>query len=435
VRWLKAMASFVPMSFRGLLALACLLGALGAERMAYYGSRATFALEMSRNGMPTAQIGITFTVLQIVGLVCLFLGAGLAVGIGARLSAALGAVVALMGFLCLVVQAPLLLGWALITAGSSVFRVGVYGAAAELIGGTSDALASARASNHQKIAEMAAFTTLASALVDVVAMAASAGFGALHVRFGSTHGFALALLVLSLFFIGGAIVVDLADRRGAPEKAPPQDPYRAPAMPQAPPVPVPSMVNPFAGLAVLGCALGALQGSESFGQPSFDLPSATIGLIYALGGVFGLVTAAIVCGGVLIGVLLRRPMPLIAIFGGATALGGLGVLIKAFAGGTVVLHCIGSFFTSAGYAAIPLGLAYAALSVRARFSGLMIATWFGVGIFAGMIGTPIANTSLRTPVGVLAGLAIVVGGIALVFVGRRVQSWFEPAPPPPIPQG
>jgi len=123
------------MSLRGVLALALLLAATGAERLACYGIRSFLVLELTRGeGMTPAAIATTQSVSWFGSVVAMFVGAGLVLAAGPRVTAVVGALLAALGLLLVAVGAPLLAGWALVTAGSGIFRVCPLVAAAEVLG-------------------------------------------------------------------------------------------------------------------------------------------------------------------------------------------------------------------------------------------------------------------------------------------------------------
>lgn len=419
------------MSFRGLLALTLLLAATGAERLAHYGIRSFLVLELTRGeGMTSAAITTTLSVSSFGSVVAMFVGAGLVLATGPRVTAVVGALLAALGLLLVALGAPLLAGWALAAAGAGIFRVCPFVAAAEVLG-TDETASDLRvhAPHPQRFVRVAAFSAVAHAAINVCAAFAAPIAGKLYMEGGRAiaAGFAASLAFVAALFASGTAIVGMTrapDRGAGPRFA---DPYRAPS----PPIPIrpsaPSM-KPLAGAALLACVVGAFDVGQATGaaHPP-EMAMENVGRLYTINAAVTMIQLAIAAGALLIGAILgwaKGPLPL---FGAGLAVASLGFFVRAFSGGQFVLDVAGMGLTAFGDMAMPIGLAYVALAVRGRASGLVVAGWFAVPTIASLIGSPLGYSSLRTPLLVLVGLVCLAAGGATAAFGRTLhRTWFDP---------
>ena len=420
------------MSFRGILALVLLLAATGAERLSYYGARSFLAFEMYRSeGMTVAAAGTALTAMSFVMLVATFAGAGLALGMGPRLTAAVGALIAALGPFLLAFDAPVLLGFGLTSAGAGIFRVGPFVAAAEVLGTTAAPDARSSAPHPQRFVAMTAFAAAASVAANLGSFLAAPIAGSLLYerggRVAATVGTG-AVAVVAAVLAGAAALLGMLELRDRP-MAPPRDPYREAAPPTSvSPDAKPSML-PLAGAAVLAVLLGVFDvGLAMAGPaPSVDVSSKDYAWLYGMSSAVALIGCMITAGAFLIGALVQTSLPPLPVFGAGLALAGVGFFVQAVGGEEIALLGAGMAMTALGDAVLPIAIAYVALAVRGRVSGLVLAGWFCVASVASMIGAPLGHTPLRTPLLAVIALACLIAGAATAVLGRTFhRAWFDP---------
>ena len=422
------------MSFRGILALGLLVAAMGAERVAYYTARVFLTLELARSeGLATAAIGKVVAATSFGTVIAMFVGAGLAFAIGPRLTALVGALVAMLGSLLLLLGAPFLLGWALASAGAGLFRVCPFVVAAELLGSDDARIdAPGQALPPARFLRMTAFAAVAYVAINVSAGLAVPVAKMSYERGGLAlaSGAAAAAAFVAALFSGGAA---LSAQRNRPDRRlgpPAADPYRAPAAPLSQRPGAPASMKPLAGAMLLACLFAAFHVGEALGLPHLpELAHVNLTLLYTMSHATSIVLCLIAAGVFLVLALLesaRGPLP---VFGAALALCGLGFFVRTLAGEQLASHVAAAGLTSFGDVAAPIGTAYAALAVRGRASGFVLAGWFTVATVASMIGSPLGQTPLRTPLLVLVALVCLAAGVAVTALGRTLhRTWFDPAP-------
>lgn len=420
------------MSFRAIAGLGLLLAAYGAERFAHYGGRSVLGLEMYRNaGMTAASIGTAFLVMSIVTLLAAFAGAGLALGIGPRLTAVVGALVATLGHVLLALDGPILLGWGIACAGAGIFRVCPFVAAVEVLATEAGPAPQTRTPHPQRFIAVTAFAATAFVAINAGSFLAAPIAGALYSRGGRglLTGFTGGVAFVAALLAGVAALVGILGRADRAHAPPPRDPYRAAAPPVSVRATAPTSMRPLAGAALLTLLIGMFDAGNAMAvfSPSSGLSSKEYGSLLALSSAVALIVCLIAAGAFLVAALVRSSMPPLPVFGAGLAIAGAGFFLRAFGGEHLPVLAVGAVMTSLGDVMLPIGTAYVALAVPSRASGLALAGWFAVAMVASLIGSPLGDTPLRTPLLILTALVCLGAGAGIAVLGRTLhRTWFDP---------
>ncbi len=425
------------MSSRGLAILALLLVASGAERFAYHGLTVFSVLDARGGGtsLRVADIGSAIALQKWAGIPALFLGAALVLAIGARWTAALGALVCAIANAMLASGVPLAYGGAFWALGAGMLQICPFVAAAEVLGteaGSTDAPSPGRC------AAVAAFTIAVTAATNVAASAASAVTLRVHDVFGRAGVFAVlgVSTLLATLLAGGAGLV----RPGASTAEPtqPRDPYRTPAVLGARSGASRATSSPNAALgavalllvpATLYTAAWTLV-SASVRQPAMELAVSHAPWLFALEA--GLTTLAriFLFVALLAMALTRASLPPLVLFGVGLGVTGLAAVIGAAADAVSRAFFLGVFavgLSALGRAAAPIGIAYAALAIRGRRAGFVVAGWFAALTVTNEIVIPLMTLLVgtrppeRSIAQLLVGLVATAAGIGTAALARRIQ--------------
>ena len=395
-------------------ALALAVVAMGAERFAYYGTRASLYELTVRDGVPFASVYTAAAFFTALGVL---VGGVLAFALGPRLAGVIGATLAAAGCLACVVFG--VWGYALVALGSGVFRVAPVAVMLEAIPSTG-----------ARFRRVAAAAAAGYAVVDVVAFASSA-FAMVRANLGVSWGFGLgaapfgvaAVLCGALLWMGPRAHLQ-TDERLELTAGPAGDPYRG---------------GP--GSRVVGAApldpglLAALMGAHLIVSIVSALPyyprALPSGSLFR--GLETLVSIAASAG--LAAVLVTTPVR-------ARSAHLFGVGLAVLAAGTVLravplapAGALAQLVLAFGHSLVAaLGVAAFATRAPRRFGALAVALWALVPTWFGFALRALPSSSASES-GASAGLAAAVAALGLVAAavalgmlvfGERLQPGDDP---------
>lgn len=400
-----------PLAGGALGALALAVVAMGAERFAYYGTRASLYELTVRDGVPFASVYTAAAFLTALGVL---VGGVLAFALGPRLTGVIGALMAAAGCVACVVVG--VWGYALVAFGSGVFRVAPVAVMLEAIPSTG-----------ARFRRVAAAAATGYALVDVVAFASSV-FAVARANLGVSWGFGLgaapfgvaAVLCGALLWMGPRAHLQ-TDERLELTAGPTGDPYRG---------------GP--GSRVVGAApldpglLAALMGAHLIVSIVSALPYYPHAM--PSGSLFrGLETLVAIAASVgLAAVLVTTPVRArsVHLFGV-----GLGVLAAGTVLRAVPLAPVGALaqlVLAFGHSLVAaLGVAAFATRAPRRLGALAVALWGLVPTWFGFVqrALPLSSASESPLMAVLvAALGLVAGAVAvgMLAFGARLQPSEDP---------
>ncbi|MBX3258344.1 MAG: hypothetical protein KF782_01410 [Labilithrix sp.] len=435
------------MGLRGMVALGLLLAAAVADRFAHTASRSTLVSLVLRSaqtsdGSASSEIARLVLVAGVTSLVASFVGAAIALGVGPRATAVIGALISAVGYAVVASGGPPLLGTTLIGAGTGVFRVCPYAAAAEILAPSTanERDGSPPPPSPARFLAVSAFVALVYAGASASAGVAPVVAGALLVYGGHAVAFGVdaGVAVLAAALAGGALLLEVLGRPSRPPAptAGPTFPYRAPAAWPPPPASTANATGALAGFAALAAAFGLWQLAMQVGAMPSHLAGATIDVFGRMHAAATIVTTlAALCLGAILVVAARAgwSFPPVALFGAGLAMAGLGLLVKSLGGGhSLVLFGAGELAASLGEATISIGAAYAALTSRGRGAVFVVAAWMAVAYVASTAGGALHGALAASPLhGALVaviGLGCLSAGGVLVALRRHVHAlWLPPA--------
>jgi hypothetical protein len=412
------------MNLRGFAALALLLVAIGLERVGYYGSRSFLALDLRSSGASSTSLGLIYSSLQGVVLLGMILGGAAALGIGPRVTAALGALIAAGGQLALAAGAPITLGAGLIAFGAGMFRPCPFAVAAELLAWDDE---SPLTPGPHRFAAVAAFCVLAYGGINAGALAGPPALGLVRSSTGPAvaHGAGGALMVLCAIVCFAAVLLGL-DRFAASKNAAGHGPYRD-ARPPAATTPL-STGTMLAGLALLFIPQAIFLLGISLPRPPYEqLSSAQSAWALSVNSVSAIFASLLVFALLLVATLQRSTVPPLLVYGVALLVFGVGLVPAIVAGnGGLAPFVIGEAVRGLAEAALfGVPVAYAAIAMRGRIASLVVAGWLGLGVIVTMMSNVLAPFELaRTIALVLSALLAVASGIVLITQGKKLHFTF-----------
>lgn len=421
------------MTFRSWLALALLVFAVAAERCGYYALRSFLMIHLTRaGGMSMHDAANVYRTFTIIAYLAPFAGGGLALLIGPRLTAVIGAIVAAVGAFALATGAPPAVAAMVVALGTGTFKPCPYAAGAEILADEDGGSAQGFAPSARRFASVATFMVVAYAAINLGAFVAPPTTGLLAETrgVGATFGVAGALDVLAALVAGGAFF--LGSRRAADLARDAHAPYRAPqGEPQPAPFPAPRSRDDlavFGPLVLIGVAfvlmhIGLDQGTPPYGE----LRDARC--LMSINPIVVLVLAVPSFALYLVLATQRSPLPLTKVLGPGLLVFSLGIAITTYAHAAHVstgTWAFGLVVMSAGEAiAAPIGLTYAALALRAPRATMVVAGWLSLTVLPGyMLGFGGYEARSNVPPLLFGGLSVVTTlgfGLYLLVAGDRVH--------------
>ncbi len=405
-----------PLSTSAFLAIALAALALGAERLAYYGSRSmTYPLSvMLGEARPTlSHVG---TLAAICGVV---VGGILGYALGPRLTGLLGAVVGVLGAVACVV-APGLVGVALIGFGSGVCRPVPLAVIVEEV----------PASVPGRFRRVAASLAFAYVAVDVAGYSSSL-FSTAATRFGLRPAF---MLVGACFGVVAALAIVLlvlgpkrhleSDTRLEIVRGQDADPYRA--------APTVRAAGPALPLALLGALLGAHLVEVVGTGVAYDPQRAGFGSASMMSIAFGLQTFISLAVTVALGLFYAvtdasARARSVYVFAGGMAATALFALLRIPASGFYPLVALLGFgVVAAQSVAGVVGLAAFASRFPRRAGPAAVAAWILVSMGVPFLMSLVPEHGYAAVAAGLASLLALVGAGVLAGLGKVVQPEEDP---------
>ncbi len=408
------------MSSRGILSLALILVGVGCERFAYYGARAFLVMDMRSGGEGLESYATVYSTMMWLGVFCSFAGAGVAFGIGPRATAAIGALVSVIGCFVLVAGSYKAGGFVL-SAGAGILRPCPAAAAAEVLGREDgDAAPSPR-----RFAAVTAFMLFVYAAINAGALAGPLIGKALRTDGTSTVAYAVDGIVM---FLGAGAIAAAAvlgfQKSSAIAAPPPTDVYRTPGLaPQTQPAPT--------GNALVGVAILATASAIYAAGLVASFPARTMGAlpdwIHSINPIVVVIVATIFGCIWVAGTQQRWTISPLSFYGAGIAIFAFGLFVIAISGESVFGNVAGQIIAAAGESpAGTIGTAFAALAVRNRGATLVVAGWMALGSVVNML----AGSLMTASSGVVIVLAFVLGaaGVAFAALGKRIHREFFERP-------
>jgi dipeptide/tripeptide permease len=416
------------MSWPRILTLMLVPVLVGIERFAYYAVRSVLILYLTRDlGLTTAEAFDLYARFTWMALLTPLLGGALALAIGPRVTAAIGAVLAALGFFLLAAGANGAFVW-VSGLGVGLFKACPWAILADAVareespsGDPADAPLSPR--RFPLMVAMTAFVYLA---INVGAFLSSSAGALAATRSGFTSVFVAAGVVM-VGAVAIAVVIallPLAMRAERPKDA--HAPYRAPAMPGAPSASVASVGPPLLGLLVLfGAIVPYHLALPVTGQAAYFLQIRSA--LATVNPLVVIVASALGFAFFLAAALSRWSFPLTWPFGGALVVFGLG-LIPIVAASNALTFALGTAVTGVAEAIIEaVALAYVALATGRRIATLTVAVWLALASVLSFV--PVSEVAWRFELAAFAALALLAGALVLIF-GRRLHRFaFDPPLP------
>jgi hypothetical protein len=417
-------------TIRGLFAIILLVPALTLERSAYYGQRSITSIFLHRLGHTSAEVSTAYTSMVWVTLLFMFAGAGLAIAIGPRWTAVIGAVIAMTGSALLAASAPPLLGLIVVSIGTGIFRTCPYAAVADIV-------QREEGMSPRRFSIMTAATIAMYGASNIAAASGSPVFATTFEKAGSAATFGSGA---ALFFMAAIVMVVAAlvapkdttrstDMPGAPV-------YRAPAPPPlsvaAPSGPSPVIV----ALGVVGIGAVLFSAATDFGSPAprwvvekAGLSYSSVATLYTLNPTVAIPVSGICFVVWTIFAAMRRPAVPLGM--GAVGLLVLGIgVVPAACGTSMVILGFGVIIAAIGEVmAGPVLGAYAALAIPSRLRSLGVAAYFGISMIVTTIGNLLEASSVGVVFAILSGLAAVAGGAVGIALAKRAHRAFDSVTP------
>lgn len=422
------------MNARAIAALALLLAAVGLERLGYYTSRAFLSIDLMRSGETASSAGTLFAALRLATIVGIVAGGVVALGLGARATAALGALLAAAGHLTLALGAPIAVGAGLIAFGAGVLRPCPVSAAAALLAW--DDRGPSRPGPH-RFAAVAAFATLAYVAINAGGVLGPAIAGLLRqaYSFAMIYGVSAGLLLLATIAAAIAALLGLGDDDKDRTRRD-QGPYRVPE-PVQPSAPLNAGLA-FAGLAILLAPEVVSMMGRAVSEPPTSILSGPNGAwIFTVNPVATGFTALLVFAVLLVAALQRSTRPPLQLYGLGLVIFGLGLVFAGVVGvgvggDAVGVFAVGEAVRGVGEAAMyGVPVAYAAIAVRGPNATLVVAGWLAASSVLGLITNALGAVDLlRALLLWLCVLAALGGGVALLAFGKKMHGAFFDPPEP-----
>ncbi len=424
---------------RTLLTLILIALAVGAERFAYYGSRAFLSLDFHQAGQTYERIALAFTTITWASIAGMVIGGAIAYATGPRIVGAIGAGISALALVFLALTNSPAAGFTLLGFGSGVFRFTPWAAAGHALATERDVNGIPFPSGRRFVA-MAAFASSIYVMSNISAMIASPILGAIRNMGGRgiSYGIAAVVALIAAALVGASELVVRGDEAPAQANGPqaPNDPYRGAS--QAKPIdssPMATIASTgLAGLAILAIGEAFMSlGTTFVGMPPLSVSSREMTWLFSINPIVVIlvnITLAIVF---LVGASNRsRSVPLF-LFACGTLVTGFGFLIAAAAQETgALVYALAQVVIGVGEVAFPIGLAYAALSMRGRGLSLALAMFSATTSIVSASISPmnraIAGNAGRIGLMVVAGLGAIVCGVIFLVKARRIHAYFlEPA--------
>lgn len=397
---------------RPLLLLLTFAVALSAERFAYYGVRASLPVMLRLEmGLDAARVARTFGLAGTLTMLAIPFGGFLAWLLGSRVTAAIGAGLAMVGLLGVIAGAPLP-SFLIVALGAGVFRAAPLTAIAEELEPVPG-----------RTQRAAALTIGVYGLANLAALLSGSTCAAVASSLGSRAALALclvasiaALVAAGLSNLAPRVLPDFAPR---PVLRPGEDaPYRgSPVVDGAPrsvSVGVIALAVVLLGAAMAAQGLGTEVAMEALERAGARTASA-IGQLHSLNPII-VIGVSVVAGALLYATAGTSGRPKIGWALGAgtlvLALGSLGLALAP--SGLVVLPWITA---AAGEAlCLPVGLAVVTLAVPPRYAGLAAGGAAAVTYTSGTWASQVASALQAQEVGAAAGASAGLVGLTVFVV-------------------
>ena len=416
------------------VALLLLLPAMMLERVAYYGARSILLIHIRDVAqLSTADAVDLYSIATSLGYLAAVGAGALAIGIGPRPTAILGALASALGLALTVGPSTARAGVLITMVGAGIFRPCTIAAAAEVVAGE-DVGPSGEPlpPGTRRFAVLAAICTIAYGAVNLGAAFAPVSNSALFSAFGggAVLGSCAALEVLVAVFVGISALVSHTTRARAATAAPPNAVYRMPAANVAAQAAAPP--NAVAGLALLavpmlvyGVAMSLGWTLEAYAHAS---SAATRGLVQAINPVVVIVTSLGLSIVWIVSAGGRAALPPLRVWGVGFAIFGIGLLplgLGIESGGA--LFILGTIIMAIGEAAIgPIASTYAALALKPRFATLGLALMSLVGWVGSSASSSHAVRVLGMPTAILMffGVVCLVVGVLAARSAAAIHGKF-----------
>ena len=430
------------MSFRAYLSLVLVAAAVFLDRIAYYSARSVLFLWMVKDqGMATPSASTAYASLTAVSYVVTVVAGAIAIGVGPRAVAVVGAVFAAAGASLLAASVTPFVSLGVFAIGTGLLRPCMYAIAADAIVSEDRGPDGSLAPSPRRFAAVTAAFFFVYASVNVGSIAAPALGAALYQTRGpgAAFGASFALYVIEIVLAIGLVVVGILTKKASLAASAPVDPYRggggAGGMAMGTFGPQEAAASP-GGRAIGGVAILAVptffyaMGSSL----TFSLAHAPRApWVQAINPIVVTLVSMVLFVLFLVAAVQRWAFAPLVVWGVGFAVFALGLFPIALSvgeGGSPIVYALGSVVVGAGEALVaPVAMAYAALSSR-RGATLAIALYTAVS-YAGSAAAPQPGGALQAPVLIVIGLLALVTGIAIAILGQRMhRSFFDPAAAP-----
>jgi dipeptide/tripeptide permease len=424
------------MSSRGLLALALLVPAVILERTAYYAARSVMMQSLVDASGSYATAARTVTAATTLSFVVSLLAGALALGIGPRATAAIGALVAALGSVVVATDAARGGGVLLIAVGAGIFRPCPWAAAAEIVS-AEDGSDGTLAPSPRRFAAVTAITVLLYAGVNLGSLVAP--MLARSVTTASSQapafGFAAVLQTLAFFLVAGAAAIGFMGEHKKAAHGAPIDPYRTATSPAAAHgiASAPSSSGRgIAGLAILAVPTMLYAGAASMSFPMQASWTAHTSALLSINPFVVVVTSIFVAGMWIAAAALRWSLAPLTVWGIGLAIFGAGLLPTAIGvkpGAPHDIYVLGALITGMGETGVgPVGSTYAALAVRSRAATFVVACFSLTSALASWMFARLSSSPSQWTILLALGTICLATGIAFARFGRRMHRLFFDPP-------
>jgi hypothetical protein len=423
---------------RGILTLVALLIAVALERFATFGARSLYTSQIIAEDS-SVRFARFFPLITVVTIVGFFIAVGItALAKNARITMVVGCVLGLVASVSFLVMDSPKHGALLLALASGVIRLCPYVIAGEVVGEEPNNPSSWFTPTH-RIAGVAAFVM---AILFVSQGAGSLSGVFFHVShldgaaaFQSRYFVVLGLMMSSLLFAIGVLVIHFAGRGGAQSGTTPvNDPYRAPATAPEPPqpqAPIPTWGHPsLAGLAILFFAAAIFTLANDFGNIGHrvaieqGLTASTLGTFHMVESGIATVVSLVFAIVFLVTASTRGRMPPLYFLGVGLLVAGLGTIVKSI-GGLTAIYVLGAVLDGLSTPLGVIGAAYAVTALRGHpRSMFVLAIWYTMLMQTSLSASSVSATmGSRIPAMGAGLLALIAGGVFLPLM-KRVQNAF-----------
>lgn len=414
------------MSVRAVVALFLLVAAVACERFAYYATRSVLSFVLVQDLMMTrARVSTLFTVLTWGSLLASVIAGAIAIAIGPRITAAVGAGIAAIGMMLIAMKVAVPGAIVVVGVGAGLFRACPLAAAAEIVTRElrGDASFSVSTSRFPAVAAFSCATYLA-----INVSAASAPLISSKLRFNVGHmaslgtSFAAALVA--------SVLVAIAAFVGAPPRdsaiaSPGLAPYREAPMVAAQP-PEPSAMRAMTGLAIFLVPQFIYALATPLTEPSVTAhTSLQRAWLFSVNPIVVIGVCAVFFA-IWAGAAARFwSMTLLRVAGAGLVVFAVGLLFFLPGEAPAPLAFLGALVSATGEALIgPTMLAYAALAAPPRFSALVVAGWMAIATLTFGPASWLADSSARTPLLALVAVILLACGVVALVLGPKAHARF-----------